>query len=100
MPRPAKIGRSSPRRKSSFQRTPCASPCYPTSMPTSRHSTRALRMHAPRGLRAFALLGDFVGYGADAVAVVDAVMRCADDGAIAIKGNHDEAIEPSGRLLQ
>lgn len=45
------------------------------------------------GAQRFALLGDFVGYGADAVAVVDAVMRCADDGAIAIKGNHDEAID-------
>lgn len=46
-----------------------------------------------RGAERLALLGDFVGYGADAVAVVDAVMRCAGDGAIAIKGNHDEAID-------
>ena len=43
-----------------------------------------------------ALLGDFVGYGADAVAVVDTVMRCAGDGAIVIKGNHDEAIDRRG----
>jgi len=49
-----------------------------------------------RGVDRLALLGDFVGYGADAVAVVDTVMRCADDGAIVIKGNHDEAIERSG----
>jgi diadenosine tetraphosphatase ApaH/serine/threonine PP2A family protein phosphatase len=40
-----------------------------------------------------ALLGDFVGYGADAGAVVDAVMQLVDAGAIALKGNHDAAME-------
>ena len=49
-----------------------------------------------RGADRYALLGDFVGYGADAVAVVDAVMRRAEDGAIVLKGNHDEAIERRG----
>jgi diadenosine tetraphosphatase ApaH/serine/threonine PP2A family protein phosphatase len=49
-----------------------------------------------RGADRFALLGDFVGYGADATAVMDAVMRHANEGAIAIKGNHDEAIERRG----
>ena len=42
---------------------------------------------------AFALLGDFVGYGADAAAAVDVVMRLATDGAIVVKGNHDAAME-------
>lgn len=42
---------------------------------------------------AYALLGDYVGYGADAAAVVDRVMRLAEDGAIVLKGNHDAAIE-------
>ena len=46
-----------------------------------------------RGVDAHALLGDFVGYGADAAAVVDAVMQLADSGAIALKGNHDAAME-------
>lgn len=46
-----------------------------------------------RGAERYALLGDFVGYGADAVAVVDAAMAIAADGGIAIKGNHDAAIE-------
>jgi len=41
----------------------------------------------------WAFLGDFVGYGADAVAVVDLVRQKTMEGAIAIKGNHDEAIE-------
>ena len=39
-----------------------------------------------------ALLGDFVGYGADAVAVVDVVMQLAAAGGIALKGNHDAAV--------
>jgi diadenosine tetraphosphatase ApaH/serine/threonine PP2A family protein phosphatase len=46
-----------------------------------------------RGADRLALLGDFVGYGADAAAVVDAVRRLVDEGAVAIRGNHDEAIE-------
>lgn len=46
-----------------------------------------------KGADAYALLGDFVGYGADAAAVVDRVMRLASDGAVALKGNHDAAIE-------
>lgn len=46
-----------------------------------------------RGADTYALLGDFVGYGADAVAVVDIVMRLAADGGIVLKGNHDAAIE-------
>jgi diadenosine tetraphosphatase ApaH/serine/threonine PP2A family protein phosphatase len=46
-----------------------------------------------RGADAHALLGDFVGYGADAAAVVDAVMRIAQSGGVVLKGNHDAAIE-------
>jgi len=46
-----------------------------------------------RGAGAYALLGDFVGYGADAVAVVDTAMRLAGSGAVVLKGNHDAAIE-------
>jgi len=46
-----------------------------------------------RGADQLAFLGDLVGYGADATAVVDAVMHKTAEGAIAIKGNHDEAIE-------
>jgi len=46
-----------------------------------------------RGAGAYALLGDFVGYGADAAAVVDTAMRLAGSGAVVLKGNHDAAIE-------
>lgn len=46
-----------------------------------------------RAVDEYALLGDFVGYGADAVDVVDVVMRLASQGAVVLKGNHDAAIE-------
>lgn len=41
----------------------------------------------------FAFLGDFVGYGADPQGVVEIIIDCVAQGAIAIKGNHDEALE-------
>ena len=43
-----------------------------------------------RGATQFALLGDFVGYGADPSVIVQRVMTMVDAGAWAIKGNHDE----------
>ena len=46
-----------------------------------------------RGAERLAFLGDFVGYGADPHGVLEVVMRCVEEGAIAIKGNHDEALE-------
>jgi diadenosine tetraphosphatase ApaH/serine/threonine PP2A family protein phosphatase len=46
-----------------------------------------------RGVDGHALLGDLVGYGADAQATLDIVMRLVSDGAVAVKGNHDAAIE-------
>lgn len=45
-----------------------------------------------QGATRYALLGDFVGYGADPAWVVDRVMALAADGAIAVQGNHDEAV--------
>jgi diadenosine tetraphosphatase ApaH/serine/threonine PP2A family protein phosphatase len=45
-----------------------------------------------RGAAHFVFLGDLVGYGADAREVVDVIARYAAEGAIVIKGNHDEAI--------
>ena len=40
----------------------------------------------------FVFLGDYVGYGADPSYVVDTVVRMVEDGAVALLGNHDEAI--------
>jgi diadenosine tetraphosphatase ApaH/serine/threonine PP2A family protein phosphatase len=43
----------------------------------------------------FAFLGDMVGYGADPSAVVDRIMQLTEEGAVAIKGNHDAmAVNP------
>jgi diadenosine tetraphosphatase ApaH/serine/threonine PP2A family protein phosphatase len=45
-----------------------------------------------RGAERIILLGDFVGYGADPEWSVDTVMRLVEQGAIAVRGNHDNAI--------
>jgi diadenosine tetraphosphatase ApaH/serine/threonine PP2A family protein phosphatase len=46
---------------------------------------------ATQGARRYALLGDFVGYGADPAWVLDRVMQMVDEGAVAVLGNHDAA---------
>jgi diadenosine tetraphosphatase ApaH/serine/threonine PP2A family protein phosphatase len=43
-----------------------------------------------QGAEQFALLGDFVGYGADPAAVLQRVQALAGQGAWLVKGNHDE----------
>jgi diadenosine tetraphosphatase ApaH/serine/threonine PP2A family protein phosphatase len=45
-----------------------------------------------RGAERIVLLGDLVGYGADPVAVLDIAMAEVADGALAVLGNHDEAV--------
>src|SRR5215204_2611138 len=40
----------------------------------------------------FVFLGDYVGYGADPSYVVDTVSGMVEEGAVALLGNHDEAI--------
>lgn len=48
-----------------------------------------------QGAQRFALLGDLVGYGADPGAVVDQAMAMAEQGALLVKGNHDDmAVAP------
>lgn len=44
------------------------------------------------GADRYVFLGDYVGYGPDPAWVVDRVTAMADDGALVIKGNHDEAV--------
>lgn len=47
------------------------------------------------GAQRYALLGDLVGYGADPSAVVQHVARLADEGALVLRGNHDDmAVSP------
>ena len=45
-----------------------------------------------RGVTPAILLGDYVGYGADPKWTVATVMDLVDDGAIAVRGNHDDAL--------
>ena len=48
-----------------------------------------------RGAERFVLLGDFVGYGGDPEWVVDTTIELVAQGAVAVRGNHDEAINSS-----
>jgi len=45
-----------------------------------------------RGAERFIFLGDFVGYGGDPEWTVDTAIRLIADGAVAVRGNHDQAI--------
>ncbi len=52
-----------------------------------------------QGAQQLAFLGDFVGYGADPAAVVDRVMALAEQGALVIRGNHDDmALQPPAEV--
>jgi diadenosine tetraphosphatase ApaH/serine/threonine PP2A family protein phosphatase len=46
-----------------------------------------------RGAERLILLGDFVGYGGDPEWTVDTVMGLVEQGAVAVRGNHDHAID-------
>lgn len=45
-----------------------------------------------RGAERMIFLGDYVGYGADPEWTVDTVMGMVDSGAMAVLGNHDQAV--------
>jgi len=47
------------------------------------------------GAQRIVLLGDYVGYGADPDWTVETVMDLVDEGAVAVLGNHDSAINNS-----
>ncbi|MGX4803796.1 metallophosphoesterase family protein [Bradyrhizobium guangdongense] len=47
----------------------------------------------------FILLGDFVGYGADPEWVVDTAMDLVARGAVAVRGNHDEAVNTTSENM-
>lgn len=71
-------------------------PIMPTALLTDLHANRealeACLEHTHRvGATRFAITGDLVGYGADPSWVVQTVMRMVADGAVVVRGNHDEA---------
>ena len=56
----------------------------------NRQALDACLQHArAQGAEQFALLGDFVGYGGDPVAVIEQVQALAQQGALLVQGNHD-----------
>jgi diadenosine tetraphosphatase ApaH/serine/threonine PP2A family protein phosphatase len=64
-----------------------------TDLHGNRESVTAVMADArARGAERFALLGDFVGYGADPGWVVDLVRDLVAQGAVAVLGNHDAAV--------
>jgi diadenosine tetraphosphatase ApaH/serine/threonine PP2A family protein phosphatase len=58
-----------------------------------------LEVARARGAGRFILLGDYVGYGADPEWTVDTVMELVAGGAIAVLGNHDQAIGASSETF-
>ena len=63
-----------------------------TDIHSNREALEACLAHAEdHGATRYVFLGDYVGYGADPVWVVDTVMDHVARGAIALRGNHDEA---------
>ena len=58
-----------------------------------------LKVARAKGAERFVLLGDFVGYGADPEWVVDIVMGLVREGAIAVRGNHDEAVNTTTEAM-
>jgi diadenosine tetraphosphatase ApaH/serine/threonine PP2A family protein phosphatase len=64
-----------------------------TDLHANRESVAAVVAHArAQGTQRWALLGDFVGYGADPDWVVDLVQQLVAEGGLAVLGNHDAAV--------
>src|SRR5258708_3287858 len=66
----------------------------------NREALTACLDHAGRSRTAHhGFLGDYVGYGADPVFVVETVMAYVERGAVALLGNHDAAaLEPDPHM--
>jgi diadenosine tetraphosphatase ApaH/serine/threonine PP2A family protein phosphatase len=58
-----------------------------------------LRHARELGAREYAFLGDLAGYGADPEAVIATVKRYVAQGAVAVQGNHDQAISQSSGYM-
>ena len=64
-----------------------------TDLHANREAVESVLDHAKaHGAQRWAFLGDFVGYGADPSWVVDVVREHVASGAIAVLGNHDQAV--------
>ena len=58
-----------------------------------------LKHASENGAGRYVFLGDLVGYGADPQGVVDIIARYASDGAVVVKGNHDEAVNKTAKYM-
>ena len=58
----------------------------------AKHLKHALMQARDFGAEQNVLLGDYVGYGADPEWVVKTVIGRVEEGAIAVRGNHDNAV--------
>jgi diadenosine tetraphosphatase ApaH/serine/threonine PP2A family protein phosphatase len=58
-----------------------------------------LRHARQAGARDYAFLGDLAGYGADPEAVITTVKSYVAEGAVAVQGNHDQAISRSSGYM-
>ncbi len=58
-----------------------------------------LKVARAKGAERFILLGDFVGYGADPEWVVETAMDLVAHGAVAVRGNHDEAVNSTSESM-
>ena len=58
-----------------------------------------LKAARARGAERMVLLGDFVGYGADPEWVVDSATGLVAEGAVAVRGNHDQAVNSSAETM-
>lgn len=64
-----------------------------TDLHANREAVAAVLEHArAQGAQQWVFLGDFVGYGADPGWVVDVVREHVAAGALAVMGNHDQAV--------
>lgn len=64
----------------------------------NKEATEAVWAHAQdQGIDQVVLLGDYVDYGADPVWVVDFCRDLVRQGAMAVRGNHDDALGPDTR---
>ena len=68
-----------------------------TDLHANREAVEAVLDHClTQQVTDYALLGDFIGYGADPGWVVDRARELVAAGAVAVRGNHDEAVIRGG----
>ena len=69
-----------------------------TDLHANREAVEAVLEHAEaQGVQQYAFLGDLVGYGADPAWVLEQVRAHVARGAIAVLGNHDQAVAQGSR---